>query len=526
MLSAVLNAMGDFWSLITCLHIEPIVAMAMTAILARNSATQQLLQDKLCSFKYHLNDEYCLDLASQPDSRDKNHILTDVTAYMSGKELIALLPHLTLTLFAASWCDRYPNGRRYLIMASIVGQLLETILMMFNAVFYDWNYQIIIFSVIPSAFLGNGFIMASYSYMSAKIVAEKRAVRFLVLDVFLNVGMVAGYVCGGYIVSQTSILLPSVGLRNYGDIFIMSFLLLVLCLIWTWFRVQETEVLQETETVTDDNDAETISDDRDTESVESELVITFHQSGSGFKNCIRSIISLFSLQDIKDMWRTVTKERPNHDVRNMWLMIGVHFSLMLPSIGLSHVIFPMVEKLYFWDFSTYTYNMALFMALKPVIVSLYIAYVVKKLDLHPLTIIMMGVVPAILAHISFASIQSPVGFYMESVVGTIAGTATSGVRTFLSLTIPGQEITKVFCILQEIETLLPLFSTAVVAAIFKATIHFDPTLVVHIFAFLEIISLAVVCGIDLSIRKEVDERKRQESHVKTQSVIEEETSGD
>ena len=526
MLSAVLNAVGGIWSLMTCLHIEPIVGMAMTAILARNSATQQLLQDKLCTFKYHMDDEYCRDLASQPDSRDKNHILTDVTTYMSGKELIALLPHLTLTLFAASWCDRYPNGRRYLIVASILGQLMETILMILNAAFYYWDYRLVIFSVIPSAFLGNGFIMASYSYMSAKIAPEKRAVRFLILDVFLNIGMVAGYVSGGYIVSQTSILLPSVGLRNYGDIFVMSFLLLILCLIWTWFRVQETDVIREAETLPNGTDEDTITDDRDTVSLESELVITFHQSGSGFKNCIRKLVSLFSLQDVRDMWRTVTRKRPGHDVRNMWLMIGVHFSLMLPSIGFSHVIFPMVEKLYFWDFSTYTYNMALFMAVKPVIVSLYIAFVVKKLDLHPLTIIMMGIVSAVLAHISFASIQSPVGFYLESVVGTISGTATSGVRTFLSLMIPGQEITKVFCILQEIETLLPLFSTAVVAAIFKATIHFDPTLVVHIFAFLEIISLAVVCGIDLSIRKEVDGKKRHESHVKTQTVIEEETCGD
>ena len=467
------------WSGLKSLNVEPIVALSYTAILARNSAMQQLMQDKLCNFKYDMDYDFCSGLAAQPDSNVKNLILSDVTAYLSGRELVMLFPNFLITLFAASWCDRFPGARRYVIIASLIGQLLETIFLLLAAIFYNSNYILLLLTGIPSGLMGNGFVMASYSFVSANVETEKRSVRFLILDVFLNLGYVMGFVCSGRIIASRSLLFPRYGLRNYSDIFLLGIVLFTLCLVWTWFRIKQS------------NSSETTKLRQLPETVKEKVFL---------KKFARNLSLLFTLRDIRDMWQTITKKRTGKEKIFFWVLMFVYFSLMMPLVSFANVIFPLVEKVYFWDYQTYTYYMALFMALKPLVVTLYITFVVKRFQLQPLTIVLFGTLSTIFSLIAFGSITSPTGFIVENVAGLISGTAVSGIRTFISIMIPSDEITKVFCVMQIIETVLPFIGSAIVASIFKATIDFYPTLVIHSFAMLDIVSLSIICWIETSIR--------------------------
>ena len=482
--------MNRLWSAISCLIVEPVGALMMASVLARNSATQQLLQDKLCSFKYGMPDDFCKVLAESGSSDVKNHVLSDATSYLSSKELISLFPHIILTLFTASWCDRFPNGRRYVIIASLIGNVIETGLMLINSLCYNWDFRFILFTGIPSALLGNGYIMAAYSFMSASIPAEKRAVRFLVLEVFVYMGIVLGFLSAGSLINMTSFIFPLSGLRNYADVFFMCLVLQTFALIWTWIRLRETEV-----SVTSHSNN---NEDDDKHSSEQSEAIVVQVSK---RNCLHLIPSLFSLTHIRDTWKTITKKRENNNRLIMWLLSGVHFAQMLPIMAIAYVIFPLTEKIYFWNFRTYTYYMALFMAIKPFFIALYVTFVVKRFNLKPLTIVLLGTVSSIVSLTVFGSITNPTGFFIDNIVGIISFTSTAGIRTYISIIIPLNELTKVFAITQTAETLLPFMGSAMAAGIFHLTIDFYPTLVVHVFAFIQIISLSVVCLMDLSVRK-------------------------
>lgn len=481
--------MNRLWSMITCLIVEPVAALTMASVLARNSATQQLLQDKLCSFKYGMPDDFCKGLAESGGSDVKNHVLSDATSYLSSKELIALLPHIILTLFTASWCDRFKNGRRYVMIASLIGNVIETGLMLINSLCYNWDFRFILLTGIPTALLGNGYIMAAYSFMSASILPEKRAVRFLVLEVFVYLGIVFGFLSAGSLINMTSFIFPQSGMRNYADVFFMCFVLQIFGLIWTWIRLREPEVSVSSHSNNNEDDDKTLSEP-------SEVIVVQPPRN----RCL--LASLFSLNHIRDTWRTISKKRENNNRLVMWLLSGVHFAQMLPIMAIVYVIFPLCERIYYWNFRTYTYYMALFMAIKPVVIALYVTFVVKRFNLKPLTIVLLGTISSIVSLTVFGSVASSTGFFIENIIGIISFTSAAGLRTFISLIIPLNELTKVFAIAQTAETLLPFMGSAMAAGIFHLTIDFYPTLVVHVFAFIQVISLSVVCLIDLSVRRQ------------------------
>lgn len=178
------------WLVIKSLRIEPVVLLYVTVILSRMTAMQQLLQDKLCQQKYNMSDDYCLRLSDSPSTPTKNLILADVASYMSGREIFTILPNILMGLFAGSWCDRFQNGRRYCLFATLIGQLLETSFVFLNAVFYDWDFRLILLTGLPAAVAGNTMFTVALSYISAHGGSENRAFRFILVDLFMSLGNV------------------------------------------------------------------------------------------------------------------------------------------------------------------------------------------------------------------------------------------------------------------------------------------------------------------------------------------------
>ena len=181
-------AAASKWLIMKSLRVEPVVLVYVAVILSRMTALQLLLQDKLCQQRYNMSDEYCLRLSDAPSTPTKNAILADVSSYTSSREVFSLLPNIVIGLFAGAWCDRFKNGRRYCLFATLTGQILETLSLLLNAVYYRWDFRFIMLTGIPAALAGNTLITVIFSYLSAHGAPEHRAFRFLLVDVFMSIG--------------------------------------------------------------------------------------------------------------------------------------------------------------------------------------------------------------------------------------------------------------------------------------------------------------------------------------------------
>ena len=178
-------------------------------------------------------------------------------------------------------------------------------------------------------------------------------------------------------------------------------------------------------------------------------------------------------------------------------MIAVHTAMALPGIGATSIGFPYMERAFKWNSQMYGFMMALSMGIRPVAVALYTGFIVKKFKLSELEILIVGLVSNILGLISIGSITNEFGFYGEVTIGSLSGTGSPGFRSFLSLIVPANEITKCFSIINVLDTILPFAGGTAISAIFRATISSYPSLFYLVIDVPLIIALAVVTCIDV-----------------------------
>ena len=467
-------------------------------MLSRGVLMTQLMQDKLCQFKYHQSAEFCSNLAEESGTI-KDLVLGDASYFMSLKESVTLLPHIIFSLFTGSWCDRHRNGRRYVLLFSLCGQMLDTLFLLLNTIFYHWDFRIIMLSSVPSALLGNGVFLACLSYIAASSTDENRRIKFLTLEVFNCLAAVVGFLAGPSIMLSKTSLFYNAGLRNFSDVFFMCILLIGCSIAWAYFRVKSEACKPIPVADVNQNTLDIDNISQGSTSSSSALVVKM----SLLKRSTSRVTSLFAVQDLKDLRETLTKVRPDGGRRTLWIMIAVQLAMAFPMFGGGSVNFPYMERAFKWNSQMYGFMNALSMSIRPVAVALYTGLIVKRFKLSELEILIVGLTSHILGLISIGSITNEFGFYGEITIGSLGGTGSPGFRSFLSVIVPTNEITKVFSIMGLFDTLLPFAGGTLISSIFRATISFYPSLVYQVIVIPLIIALVVVTRIDVIRRYKV-----------------------
>jgi hypothetical protein len=487
--------------------------MTMSAALIRNIVLQQLTQDKLCQFKFNQTAEFCISISSKESDPIKNEILSEMSSYLSLKESVTVVPVIILALFSGSWCDRFVNGRRYVLLIYLIGQILETALLLLNSIFYaQWDFRLILLSGIPTAMTGNGLIIACCSFITATTNEKDRPVRFLIYEAFYCTGLILGFVAGPRIMGMKPFLLPGIGLHSYTEVLFVALLLLILTFIWSYFRVTSNTCLmlhQKESPEAHEVNHNVVGGDELSQSTSSSSYGDTQTSSSPDKKtskrreksfvtrCRAGMSSIFALQDLRDIWQTLTRKRPGSHRAYMWTMIIVHATVLIPIIGSMYVAYPLMQLLYHWDSQRYGVMMAMAMGVRPIAIGLYTSLIVKRFKMSELQLVIVGLVSCVLSLIFIGSITNEYGFYTEAIISSLTGTALSGNRSFLSLIIPSNEIAKVFAIFQIVDSLLPFAASVFMSSIFSATIAFYPTMMYHCCAFVLIFSIAAVAYIDV-----------------------------
>jgi hypothetical protein len=463
------------------LRVEPVILISMIVFSTSSVAMQQLMQDKLCISKHSQDHEYCTKLSEKDQSAEKFTILADVAFYSSLREYISVVPRVVLLLLIGSWCDKFPSAKRCVMLASMIGLLLDSALLLINSRFFDWDYRLIILCNVPSAFLCNGLSMAISSYITSTTEQMHRSQRFLLLDVFTRAGIVIGFLASGAILASAPMLLSESGTKNHSEVFLINLILSAAGFVWVFYRIEVTADANTEPLIGADNDTQAEGDDDEEEQNER--------------------TPLFSWNVVRETSETLTRTRPSQTRRNLWLLLFVYSSIWFPMQGLQYIFYPLSELLYKWDIQTYSFTIAMFEAVTAVTLSCFM-FVVKKIKIRPTAITMIGLTSSIMGYICIGSITSVNGFYLNGIAASLTPAAASGIRSFLSLIIPENEITKVYSLTLLIETGIGFVSPSISSFILKETISSFPTLIFHFYASLLIVTLIIVAVMDVTVRSE------------------------
>ena len=485
----------SFWTLVKKTRIEPLCFFYVFATYTRLLSYQQLVQDKLCRQEFNQTSEFCYILSSLNDSNIKNDILAKASTFMLQRESIGLIPNILMSIYCGCWCDKFKNGMRYSLYAAFTGQIIEATLLTLNSYYFDLDWHYLLFTGLPQQMMGNGVYIVALGYVSTNFPQDQRAFRFLSLDIFVNASVALAYYLGGVMLSADKFILktPASALHNYADTFIIGGLCNVFLYFWIFFLIppQSQELINNKS-----NLVIRVSDSSGT--VQNEEIIPGDFGNNGReRGCFSRLRDIFTLSHFKGAYETIVKKRPLNFHRTLWWMLLYLNLITLPILGSIYIYYPLVEKLYQWDYVMYSRMQTVTQVMKPIATLLIIPSIFKFLKLRDLQVAMVGCMSAILGGIALASITRPTGFYIFMMVGCIQGMGAVGVRAFLTQFIPKDEISTLFSILLTFEVVQPFVGSVIYSNLFAMTIDYYPTFAFHLTSFLVIIALMIVCRIDL-----------------------------
>ena len=485
---------ASLWTLISKTRIEPLCFIAVFGGVTRLLSYQQLVQDKICIQEFHQSLDFCQELSAASDSPEKNAILARVSTFMLQKELISLIPNILMSLLVGSWCDRFPSAMRYSLFVAVIAQGIESIVLAFNAYYFEWSIWYLLFTaLITNCLSGNGTFIVALGYISTNFPQEQRAFRFLSLDIFVNGAMAVGFYAGGIILSANWSFI-STPLHNYADVFVIGAACYAFLLFWIYFLIPAQ----------DPSFFIPVGDDVDINGN-----IQGGASGS-FENredeeakmcclgsCLTRFGEIFSFGQLKGAWKSVFKKRPLNFHKTLWWLLLYLNMVTLPTLGTVYIYYPLVEKLYQWDYVAYSRVQTGTQVMKPLAVLIIIPIIYKVFKPRDLPLSMVGCLSGILGGLALASITKPMGYYIFMVVSCIQGISAVGVRAFFTQFIPRNEISTLWSILMTFEIAQPFIGSVVYSNLFSLTIDYYPTFAFHFTSFLLIIALIILCKIDL-----------------------------
>ena len=216
------------------ISIEPVVFLYAFYIAGSVPMTEQFLYANI-ALEYNTtiqalnNMTTCTTNHSNPD-----YLLHQAVQHESSKWMALLsatqLPFIFLsTLIVGSYSDR--GGRKLGLILPFVGGLLKSVVSLVIALLYlpkEWLFLALILEGLTGGF--GISLMATFAYVSDITAHQNRALRIVIVEAFLGLGIIAGKLGFGYI-------LPAVGFMYT---FVVLLGIIILGLLYTVFIVKET----------------------------------------------------------------------------------------------------------------------------------------------------------------------------------------------------------------------------------------------------------------------------------------------
>lgn len=474
-----------FQSFVGSITLEPVFFLFMLAHGFYVIVAQSLYIDKVCRVNLNYTDAICDHI--QQHETEQIEVQRYVAALQAYNAILQALPGVVYALFAGPWSDS--NGRKLLIICSTFGYIFNNAVFMINSYyFYELRAEYLLFECLQD-FTGGStvFFMACYSYLSDVTSTENRTKRFAFLDGLWPIAYFLGMFLAGLIKTNLGYM------YNYG----LGMLTSVLAMAYTVFVVKDsTKLRQERLRRTHLKEAK------------ARAALCSDEKGAGVTDPLNDedplahepktktgLIGLFDLSNIKEGFKAVFRERPNHKRVFLILMIVIFEIEIFCIMGKWSNMYLFFRKKLKWTIIEYTrYTTILGM------VGVGAQYVVmpilsKYFRLRDTTILLMNVVGCIINHLVIAFATAEWQLYIGICFSILAFCVTTLGRSMISKFVEPHEVGKVFSVVGAIQALMPFAASPTFGFLYRSTVATFPSafilLVVSVYAVLLVLIMCV-----------------------------------
>ncbi|CAG2170532.1 unnamed protein product, partial [Oppiella nova] len=436
-----IKRVGEFLSL---LRVEPYLFAITFVYTMKRELTEQLVADKICRFKYHLNATYCSKLHTMTDHEDyldmRPTIYEDKKHLFLYKTALVIVPSLLATVIIGHWTDTYVKAKKWLLITGALAIIAECIILILNDYYFDWATWPYIAITTPFHMLTTRLTVAEILNLLAQALGIYASAHILNSDPMFNGGQ----------------------LHNYSGVFTISGVVIVFALIWSIFMVDKERDIREWEFRFG-----SVSDSVDGKSVAHRVNAKLRHFLS--HEFIHPLKLLFNIKNGHKMLMSLVKRRDNYVRFQILLLFLSVISYISSNLGPIVFGYQFSQKVYHWDYDTYV-NTSAIGCLAIAVGTIALSPFLLALRLRDTTLSLIGLMSFFSLQLIRGLILSPTGFYYSIIPGCLGVFAIIGIRSHLYKLFKGHELGKVLSFFAATEATTPLVATEVINIIFNATI--------------------------------------------------------
>ncbi|CAG4947399.1 unnamed protein product [Colias eurytheme] len=396
-----------------------IVSTALTS-----AAVSNILLYRTCVHALNYTEAECRPYLSPIKNNETSHLEAEVQKYATFVNTVnmiieAVVPAL-LSFFLGAWSDTY--GRKPLMAWAILGSSISSMLLVLFGLLDNLGPWWYIITMIPFSITG-GFVVlftGAYCYVSDITSKENISLRMTMIDATTTSGAVIGSLLSSYLI------------LSIGNVY-----LLLLAASLNVFAYAFTNILIK-------------------ESLTGALQ-------GGFTRVL-------DLLHVKDMFRESFKRRPNNGRKQIILIAMAKFLLVSIMYGTRTLEYLFTRQQLQWSLQDYTRYSAVSTSISFVGGFLGVMVVQKLLRLGDITFTIFGLSTSIIEYVLKILAVDWMFMYLGSFISIFKGLSSALLRSFISKTLPREDVAKIFAILCAFESFAPLAVPLVYNTVYAMTV--------------------------------------------------------
>ncbi|KAJ6641494.1 Solute carrier family 46 member 3 [Pseudolycoriella hygida] len=485
---------------IKTLRVEPFTFAMLFQFGLRALPSFLLIQDKICLQWYNTTYDYCRDLPSiQYETSGpgfyKTRILSDTIQMATYVSYVQLFPNLVCGLFVGAWIDQFNKGRKWLLIVFSVAEMMENLILIYLTYNFDATPYLNVFTTVPTLLLSGGQIgprVAVTHYMTSTTPPKLLAIRFMIFELCLMLALPIGSALAGYIIVKDPAFFTG-QTRNYAVIYILSFAVDFVCLLWLIVMVDERIAQQQQKVVEIKLEEQRNSGVANTRATD----ITGQTEKTVFP-----LKLLFSLKNAKSMLQIVLKKRPNKGRRQILLCILSLSILFGEQIALGSLNSQFIQRVYYWNPDYTAYISAIGMMIASTATMTTIPIMTRILNVWDIPLAIVGFSVNLVANFIKGCWLSENAYYLAMVVGCVGGMAAICTRSHIVKTIDRDEQGKMMAVMAVADTISPVIATTIFSQIFRVTVDKYPGVVFDVIGGLLLIPISSMVWIFLRTERQ------------------------
>ncbi|XP_015794604.1 uncharacterized protein LOC107371133 [Tetranychus urticae] len=482
--------MNAFFSYLHLMKFDFCIFIFFSSSVIQDMIMTQLVEDKVCLNHLKLDDSFCANFTSYPDSSETQEILRVANSFKNWQFVFHSIPSLIMSFFIGYWLGNYPKHFKIFIIPVFIGCIFKTLVVLINLFMFTAPWWALLIADSLYSFCGGGFFLFSaiYSSISWGTPSHLVIVRFAVIEFFVKIAILGSSYSSGLILAMD----PWIGgqRKNFVGVLLINLSIYLFGLIYAIFM--------KTSFIVDKNP---------------------EKDDASF---IEAVKDVFRLSRAKKCLTIFAIKRPNHGRLRLILLVTSGAICNAAINSEDSIAYQFAQRVYGLTEESYT-SMLTLVYIPLAIATPITPSILKLLDLSDSSIAILGCLSLSIFFIVRGIFLSLKGYIAGYVMGTFARLSMVAIRSLILSSVDSTESAQIFTLSTASEVFVGLAANLMYTSVFSLTIAHQPGAVMLLVGLIILFPLAVSCWIRFGQKQVIQcissDSYSVETQLRSQNVI-------